>query len=239
MATTTKKPSAKFSGRTQTRSAKVSSEPKRKAVTRASRTTKTKKTAAKAIVKRPSPTPKKNLGGRPLKLTPAAQQAIVAVLALGSYRKEAAVYAGVSERAFGVWIQLARAARDRLALVPPGSTSGREPVPTAEEKVYLDFLDAVEHAEAQAIVSAVSNVYTLGKSRDDAVALRANTWLLEHRWPERFGRHDRLTVSGDTEAPIRVEVAVEEQTERTAFIIAELARHNIVEAEIVEGEVVE
>lgn len=150
-------------------------------------------------------------------------------------QKAAAIYVGVSEFALSRWLQLGREAQRRI------EADGDEPTPA--EQPYVDLLGAVERAKAQALVNAVSVVQRSMGSSNPHVALRAAMWYLERTAPETYARRDVLTIAGDPDAPIRVDVSTEEQEQRTEFIIGELVRHGVVgelpDDGIIEGEIVE
>ena len=99
--------------------------------------------------------------GRPTKLTPAIRDAICADLAAGLPRGTAAVRAGIDRATFFRWMK--RGSRDR---------SGD----------YRDFRDAVKKAEASAEKLHLDRITAAG-----ATTWQASAWVLERKWPERWG----------------------------------------------------
>jgi transposase len=119
--------------------------------------------------------------GRPDGLTEAAADRIVNALRAGAYTAEAAAHAGVSVRTFQRW-----RARGEQA--------------DAEER-YRTFAERAAKAEAEAKVFAIGIVRT-AMSQD----WRAAAWLLEHRWPQEWGRRN-VEVTGPEGGPVEVQEA--------------------------------
>lgn len=106
--------------------------------------------------------------GRPTKLNATIQAAVVKAIATGNTRDTAAAYAGVNRATLFEW--LARGRRELTGL-------------------YRDFADAVEKAEADAIVISVALIRTAAQRNWQAAA-----WWLERRYPDEWGRKDRLSI---------------------------------------------
>ena len=106
--------------------------------------------------------------GRRTKLTPERQQRIVNAIAAGNYFDVSCRYTGIDEAPAYLWMQRGR----------------RE-----QQGIYFDFLNAVKEAEAQAEVSAVVAI----KQAFGTNWAAAMTWL-ERKFPDRWGRKDRLDV---------------------------------------------
>lgn len=106
------------------------------------------------------------------KLTPELQEKILLHLRVGAYVETAAACAGIHKDTFYEWLK--KGAR------------GQQP--------YAAFADAVNKAVAES------------ESRDLATILKASTkywvaaaWRLERRFPEKYGRNDRVKVEGKIE----------------------------------------
>jgi transposase len=106
------------------------------------------------------------------KLTPEVQEKILLHLRVGAYVETAAVCAGISKDTFYDWMK--KGARG--------------------QKPYVAFAEAVHKAVAES------------ESRDLATILKASTkywvaaaWRLERRFPEKYGRFDRMKVEGKIE----------------------------------------
>lgn len=111
--------------------------------------------------------------GRSSKLTPEVQEKIVSAIRAGNYAKVAAGYAGVGERTFYTWMQ-----------------RGRE----ESEGIYQQFQRSVKDAEREAEVRAVAMV-----QKHMADNWQASMTFLERKFPDRWGRRDRLKVEVEPE----------------------------------------
>jgi hypothetical protein len=69
------------------------------------------------------------------------------------------------------------------------------------------FADAISSALARGIQSRLNVVVQATESADEAIKLRAATWLLEHCNPELFARN-RIEVTGADGAPLAAAVAI-------------------------------
>lgn len=109
------------------------------------------------------------MAGRPSSLKPAVAKQILEALKEGVPREMALLAAGVGRSTFYSW--LAKARQDK-------------PV-----QLYVDFLDAVEKAEAEAVVLYTKTIHA---ARD--VNWQAAAWWLERRHPDLYGRRDRISI---------------------------------------------
>ena len=114
---------------------------------------------------------------RPTKLTPEIQARIVALLRAGNYMETAAAAAGISKQTLYDWLK--RGARTK---------SGQ----------FRGFLDAVEKATAEAEARMVAIIAKASEKQWQAAA-----WHLERTKPERYGRHERVEMSGRDGGPIQ------------------------------------
>lgn len=131
-------------------------------------------------------------GGRPPKLTPEVQERICQALRAGNYRNVAARFAGVSVSALKEWY------RDGKSL----SAKGRK-------GPHLDFYRAVNKAEADAEILVVGQLMKAAQHDSRAMAF----WL-ERKHPGRWGRTDRLKVTGKGDGPVELEVTNTTETAR-------------------------
>ncbi len=90
-------------------------------------------------------------------------------LASGNTREVAATLAGVHKSSFFDWMSRGR-------------------VPNAS-KLYRDLVDAVDRAEAAAVAYAVRTV-----QRASLTNVQAAQWWLERRYPDQWGRKDRIAI---------------------------------------------
>jgi len=132
--------------------------------------------------------------GRPRILTAAVQKRIETNIRDGAYSCQAAVAAGVSSQVFYVWMARGRDELERLADNP-----GAEQDPN--EAVFVEFLEAIEKARAEAEQARVKTIKTASKKQWQAAA-----WLLERQHPDRWGRRDRHEITGAKGGPVRVQV---------------------------------
>jgi len=118
--------------------------------------------------------------GRKLKLTPEIQEKICKIIAQGNYIRTACLAAGISPRTYDYWLEKAEDKDD------------------PNNEIYVAFQDAIRMAEAEAEQKLVGYVVEAGQKPQ---YWAASMTTLERRWPERWGRVDRLEsehrVSGD------------------------------------------
>jgi transposase len=115
------------------------------------------------------------MAGRATKLTTEVRDKILHAIRQGNYACVAAQYAGIGESTFYLWLQ--RGARG--------------------ERPYVEFLEAVKGAEAEAEVKLVELV------RLSAVDnWQAAMTTLERRYPERWRRRDELNFRNLTDEEI-------------------------------------
>ena len=98
---------------------------------------------------------------RTTKLNSRVQSTIVKCLKDGNTRNDSALYAGISHTTFYNWLERGR--------------QGEEP--------FLAFLEAVEKAEAEAMIA---NVAIIQRAANDT--WQAAAWWLERKRPDDWGR---------------------------------------------------
>ena len=103
--------------------------------------------------------------GRPgiSSFTPETREKILNALRAGNYRVAACKFAGISDETFRRWMNAGKAG----------------------EPEYVDFVEQVKQAEAQAEASLVA---TIRKAAGDH--WQAAAWLLERKYVTRWGRRD-------------------------------------------------
>lgn len=109
---------------------------------------------------------------RRTKLTPETKEDIVKALRAGNSRRDSALYAGISEQTFYSWM-----------------SRGRD-----GEPLYVEFLEAVEKAEAQSVVRNVAIIQRAAEETWQAAA-----WWLERKRPDDWGRRQRMDIGADKE----------------------------------------
>ena len=106
---------------------------------------------------------------------PVRRSMLLHALCTGSGRNAACRYAGISHQQFKEYLSL-----------------------------DLDFLDQVESAEQARAVHSVQRILDIGEGA--AVGdWRALAWFLERKFPDEWGRRDRLAVTGKDGGPLQVQ----------------------------------
>ena len=126
--------------------------------------------------------------GRPTKLTPEVQQDIVNALQAGNYFDASCGYARIAESTGYKWMARGKAEIERREQgnVKPDTKQWND------EQPYVEFVEAITHATAQVEVTVIAQIRQAG--RED---WRANTWFMEHRYPDKWGRRvERQEVTG-------------------------------------------
>ena len=118
-------------------------------------------------------------GGRPTKLTSEVQARLVQAIEAGNYYEAACGYAGITYTTFRNWM-----------IKGENAKSGK----------YHEFFDAITRAEAVAEVRMVAQWQQ--HMPEDYRAIRD---FLERRFPERWGRKDKVQqeISGPDGGPIQ------------------------------------
>lgn len=135
---------------------------------------------------------------RILKLTPALIEKIVGYLRAGAYVETAAAAAGISKQTLYTWL---RRAVDE----------------NEEDPIFAKFAAAVEEAQA---LAEVRDIALIGKAAE--TQWQAAAWRLERKSPERWGRKDRVELSGKDGGAIehKHEVSADELLTRLASLAA-------------------
>jgi len=114
--------------------------------------------------------------GRPTKLTPETQTKIVNLLRAGNYVETAAAFCDIDKPSIYDWLK--RGNRQKTG-------------------IYRDFLNAVERAQAEAEIRDLEAI------RKDG-AWQGSAWRLERKFPQKWGRKERLEHVGTDGGPIQV-----------------------------------
>lgn len=145
--------------------------------------------------------------GRPgiSSFTPETREKILGALRAGNYRVAACKFAGISDETFRRWVNAGKAGQPE----------------------YVDFVEQVKQAEAQAEASLVA---TIRKAAGDH--WQAAAWLLERKYVTRWGRRDlsweRMQRDARQAAQAQVDAIPLEELER--MVAAEKARRSRLEA---------
>lgn len=125
----------------------------------------------------------------PTKLTPEAQKAITDAIAVGNYFETACAIAGVSKQQAYEWLKK--------------GAKGKKP--------FAAFRTAVEEAMSRCEQARVATVLAASREQWQAAA-----WWLERRFPQKWGRKDRMDIDQNSKVEIVVtEPGVPGTAERT------------------------
>ena len=144
--------------------------------------------------------PRKNKTGRPPKLEPERVARIVEALSIGSYIESAASYAGVTKPTLYAWLKA-------------GNRQKRGK--------YREFLNAVELAIERGELLHAQNVAKAGTGdveRGVPADWRASAWMLERKFPKRWGRREIVR----TEAANKGEASSFNEESVNALLVKEL-----------------
>lgn len=106
---------------------------------------------------------------------------IIQALDAGSFFDDACAFAGVSKSAAYEWLARGRAARAEQ------EAKGEQHELPGNERLFLEFADAVEKARAAAVITNLAVIKTAANNGQ----WQAAAWWLERTAPEKYGRHQR------------------------------------------------
>lgn len=105
-------------------------------------------------------------GGRPTKLTPELQELLCRIISEGNYLETACAIAGIRRQTVRNWMR----------------TGARQ-----KRGAKREFLDAIKKAFATAEAKNVRIIATAASEQWTAAA-----WMLERKYPKRWGRNDKV-----------------------------------------------
>lgn len=134
--------------------------------------------------------------GRPTKLTEALEQAIVAAVAAGMPYYDACRRAGISEHTAREWLARGEG-RDPHRPPTPQFARFAAAIKTAEAQDQMRRILRIEQAaKGGAVIYEKTVTFPDGRvvteRRFSAPQWTADAWHLERRWPDRWGRRDRV-----------------------------------------------
>lgn len=163
----------------------------------------TKPKPAKKAAPKAAPKPR----GAQTRLTPETQDKIVTALKAGNYLETAAALSGIAISTLHTWLDKGRTARNLAAV-------GHEPA-TPHDAEYMDFLEAVEKARAEAEARSVVLVQQAAQKG----TWQAAAWYLERTAPKRWGRKAEVELTGGDGGPVRIDVDATELERKLQRII--------------------
>lgn len=121
---------------------------------------------------------------RPSKLTDETKRKLVLALRAGNDQKVAAQLAGIGETTFYRWLEL-----------------GEQP---DAKKEYREFRELVQRTLAEAEIDAIARIQQAASNG----RWQAAAWWLERKYPERWGRNDKIRaeISGPNGEPIQIDI---------------------------------
>lgn len=144
--------------------------------------------------------------GRPTLLDEDKMERIANALRVGCYIDDAALAAGISTRTYHNWMERGRTERDRIA-------AGLKADPN--EDPFVQFLHTIERAQAEAAVHHLQNIATHAADG----SWQASAWILERKFPRKWGRFDRTEHSGPEGGPVRIDVSTEDLERKVQRIL--------------------
>lgn len=156
--------------------------------------TDTPKAPAKKTVAKRAPKPL----GRPTKLTEEVQKKIVEAVRAGIWLDQAAALAGIAPSSLYLWADKGQRALEVAELT-------NKPL-TGVDAVYADFSEALKKARAEAEARNI----TLVQQAASNGTWQAAAWFLERSFPQRWGRTDRMEVTGKDGGSVEITVSAAE-----------------------------
>jgi transposase len=126
---------------------------------------------------------------RPHKLDEDKIARVVEALRAGNYMETAAAYAGISKSILYKWLADGREVRQKVA---------KGGIASDLESKQLELLDSVEKARAEA---EVRNVHLIQQAAQGGT-WQAAAWFLERSHPGKWGRREKVEMSGPDGGPI-------------------------------------
>jgi len=164
---------------------------------------------ASAVAKKEPAKPVKTAGRKTVLLDVVKEQTLLDYIRIGTPVRKAVTASGIAEKTFYNWMSRGLAERERQALLPNAKNS-----PT--EVVFLQFLQRVEQARAEAIMKKVAVIAKSGNDGD----WRAAAWWLERQVPEEFGKTDKIEIGGTNGEAIKIQVEIGELENKIAKVLA-------------------
>lgn len=139
--------------------------------------------------------------GRPCKLTSAVQECIVAAIRAGAYREIAARLANIHKATLYRWLEEGREAKTGK------KRDFYEAVKKAEAEWEQEQVEAIrEIAEGGQLLSRTTTEKKNGDTVTQEMLTRpewtARAWLLERKAYERWGKKERVELTGDEARPV-------------------------------------
>lgn len=167
-------------------------------------------TASAVTKKQPTKAPAKKSAGRPTALLEQAkEQTLLDYIRIGTPVRKAVTASGIAEKTFYNWMSRGMSERERLSMTPNAKEN-------PSEVIFLQFLQRVEQARAEAIAKKIAVIAKSGNEGD----WRAAAWWLERQVPEEFGKTDRFEIGGTNGEAIKVQIEMGDLEDKIAKVLA-------------------
>lgn len=113
---------------------------------------------------------------------PGVLERLVTALQAGSYREQAALHAGISVSTFYRWMK-------------EGEAAEADEIPASKSRAR-EIREAVQNAEASGELHLLATIKAAAPKSWQAAA-----WILERKYPNKWGRFDRVEHSGKVIVP--------------------------------------
>jgi len=120
--------------------------------------------------------------GRRPKLTEETIETAAKLIRAGNYQKVVAQYLGVDESTWYRWLQKGEKAKNKRS-------------------IYYKFYKAIKKAEAEAHARNVAVIQQAAQ-----VQWQAAAWWLERKYPDLWGRKDKLGIGIEDEEGLKIEI---------------------------------
>jgi transposase len=113
--------------------------------------------------------------------------------------RHACAAAGISYSTYRDWIRRGEAEMQRVDENPKASIR-------KDEAKYVDFVQSIREAEAVGMKQNLDRIADASKNG----AWQASAWLLERRYPDEFGRKEKLDMKAEHSRGIKIELKSED-----------------------------
>lgn len=143
--------------------------------------------------------------GRPTKLTPELQARMLALLRAGNYVETAAAACGLAKKTFYNWLQ--KGARAKGGEYHEFAAAVEKAMGEAEARDLLTIDKAAQGYDVTVVKETVSNGVVIDREVKNSRRFdwQAAAWRLERKFPDRWGRRERVEHSGPGGKPIQSE----------------------------------
>lgn len=122
--------------------------------------------------------------GRKLKLNEELIKQITSLIEIGVYNKVACQSVGIDESTFYIWMR-----------------KGEQSIAENKHDIYRRFYEEVKKAESKSMVRHLTNIVKASQEGN----WQASAWILERRYPELWGRKDRMNLETDNGIVVKIE----------------------------------